>query len=233
MNNNYIERKNTFFHRLLGVFRGYATINYSHPHSRLARIEMERKVKNRDLLYVFFGMLILVGIFKNIGDAYKSNIPQAIQAMSPPKEVKAKEPEVKFVEVLADDRTGKLKAFLESKNSPMAPYAGVIVKEADEHGIDWTLIVSISAMESNYGIRIPEGSHNAWGIKGKDVIVRRFASWNESIAYVSALLGNNYRLNMLKGIKDKYCPDSDGCNKKWVTHVSNSSEAILATKVKQ
>lgn len=199
----------------------------------MARIDMERRVKNRDVLYLFTGTLILVGLFKNVGQSYKQNLPQTLQALNPIIKVESKEQEViqtKFVEVLKDSRSERLKAFLESKKSPFAQYAGLIVKEADEHGIDWTLISSISAMESNYGKNCPEGSFNAWGIKGKDVIVRRFGSWEEGIAYVSALLGNNYKDNMLKGIQAKYCPSSDGCNKKWVEHVSNSSDAILATK---
>jgi hypothetical protein len=229
MTNKYIERSNDLFHKVLGLFRGYATITYSFPHNRGERIKMENRVKNRDVLYLFTGSLILIGMFKNVSQTYKQNLPDAIQAVNPVIQVESKEPTVKFVEVKNDDRTEKLKSFLISKGSPLADYAGVIIKEADEHGIDWTLTTSISGKESSYGKQCPDGSHNAWGIGGAKAM-RRFASWEEGIAYVSALLGNNYKTNMLKGIQTKYCPSFE-CDKNWVAHVAQFSDAMLATKV--
>lgn len=126
-----------------------------------------------------------------------------------------------------DFRIQKLKTFLESKNSPLAPYAAYIIEQADKYDIGWTKIVAISSMESDYGKNCPKTSHNAWGI-GKPFFY--FDSWEKGIEYASELLGNHYQYNANSGIKSKYCPASDNCNPKWADHVTNISKEILALK---
>ncbi len=125
-----------------------------------------------------------------------------------------------------DKRVAKLQAFLYTKKSPLAPHAETIVKYADEYAIEWTRVVAISGMESAFGTKLPEGSHNAWGLGGSKFM--RFDSWNDSIEFMTKTLANNYRLNELKGIKAKYCPESDNCNPKWADVVKKNSDDILA-----
>lgn len=126
-----------------------------------------------------------------------------------------------------DIRVYKVRAYLKSKNSPMADYAQTIIDSADKYAIDWTRVVAISGMESAYGTKQPAGSHNAWGLGGSKFM--RFESWDESIEYATKLLAKHYRLNELKGIKAKYCPESDNCNPKWAEIVADNSEQILAS----
>ncbi len=63
----------------------------------------------------------------------------------------------------SDTRIKKVYDYLVSKNSPLADYAELIVKEADKNDISWTLVVAISGKESSFGTVIKPDSHNAWG----------------------------------------------------------------------
>lgn len=141
--------------------------------------------------------------------------PATVQAQAPTPTPKYK-----------DVRMNKVRAYLISKQSPLAEHAETIVTMADKYAIDWTRIVAISGMESAFGTKLPEGSYNAWGLGGSNFMY--FASWDESIEYATKLLANHYRLNELKGIKAKYCPESDNCNPKWAEIVNDNSKEILA-----
>lgn len=147
-------------------------------------------------------------------------------------EYELKEP-VLAVSVIQDRRAERLEEYLISKQSPLAPYAGLLVAEADKHDIGWTKSVSISSIESQFGKLIKPGSHNAWGIMafsgGKRTGIRMFNSWEEAIKYHAALLGNNYKVNEYDAIQEKYCPSFE-CNPKWVDHVVLASDQILEKK---
>lgn len=105
-------------------------------------------------------------------------------------------------------RTQVLRGFLESHNSPLTPYAGDFVENADRYEIDWRIVAAISGVESTFGKRIPYNSYNAYGwANGK----YKFNSWPESIEVVSKTLREKY---YDKGAKDinsiarRYAPPS-------------------------
>lgn len=131
------------------------------------------------------------------------------------------------------DRVAKLQSFLQKKHSPLAPYAQLIIDEADKNGIDWTLTTGIATIETSLGKNL-SGKYNAWNImafeNGRRIGARNYASWEEGIKAVSKLLGENYRYNMLKGIQVKYCPSYE-CSSQWVNVVTNTSEEILSYAV--
>jgi len=89
-----------------------------------------------------------------------------------------------------DSRVTQLAAYLESHNSPLAPYSKVFVEKADEYGLpDWKLVPAIAGVESTFGKAIPKGSYNAYGwANGK----YSFESWEESIDVVSKTLKEKY-----------------------------------------
>lgn len=93
---------------------------------------------------------------------------------------------------LSDNRVKILKEFLESYNSPLAPFAGTFVETADTYNLDWRLVAAISGLESTFGQQIPQGSYNGWGwgIYGNNVIY--FSSWEDGIRTIS------------KGIRERY-----------------------------
>lgn len=88
-----------------------------------------------------------------------------------------------------DLRVSQLRAFLEKYNSPLVPYAGKFIAEADKNGLDWRLVASITGVESTFGKQIPYNSFNAYGWVNGDY---NFQSWPASIEIVSKTLRENY-----------------------------------------
>lgn len=95
-------------------------------------------------------------------------------------------------EVEIDNREKILREFLVSRNSPLAPHAGTFIKAADEHNLDWRLVVSISGLESGFGKHQPAGSHNGWGWGYNGGTVKHFHSWDEAIEEISYGLRHRY-----------------------------------------
>ena len=86
-----------------------------------------------------------------------------------------------------DIRVLTLHYYLKNYDSPLADHAELLIKLADKYELDWMLIPSIAAVESNFGHKIPGGrdpdytSHNAWGWGVYGTKVTRFRSWEEGI----------------------------------------------------
>jgi hypothetical protein len=91
-----------------------------------------------------------------------------------------------------DYRVVKLRAYLEERKSPLAPYAEVFITEADKNKLDWKFLVSVSGVESGYGKHIPAGSYNGWGWGYHNGSVMRFASWDEAIRTISKDIREKY-----------------------------------------
>lgn len=91
-----------------------------------------------------------------------------------------------------DKRADHLKMYLESRNSPLAPYAQTFINEADKNNLDWKLVAAISGLESSFGLHIPYASYNGWGYGVYGTNVRRFESWEDGIAVVSKALREDY-----------------------------------------
>jgi len=91
-----------------------------------------------------------------------------------------------------DNRAEILQGFLESYNSPLAPYAKVFVEEADKNNLDWKLVAAISGVESWFGQQIPTNTYNGWGYGVYGNNVRYFTSWEDGIATVSHALRTDY-----------------------------------------
>lgn len=95
--------------------------------------------------------------------------------------------------VAGDGRISMLSEFL--SDSPLAPYAEHIVKEADAYDIDYRLIPVIAMCESNLGRRIPsKDSFNAWGIAvytGKQEGAS-FADWPMAITWVTRFIRDRF-----------------------------------------
>lgn len=108
-------------------------------------------------------------------------------------------------ERLEDKRVRILRAYLESKNSPMVGEAEAFVEAADTYGVDWKLVPAITGVESTFGKFVPgsyeRSSYNGWGwgVYGTQAIY--FDSWREGIFTVTAGLKKNY---IDKGLTDPY-----------------------------
>jgi hypothetical protein len=65
--------------------------------------------------------------------------------------------------------------------------------------VDWKLVPAISGVESTFGQALPEGSYNAWGVGGSNLVY--FKSWNDSIYFLNSYLKQNY---IRKGLTNPY-----------------------------
>lgn len=129
-----------------------------------------------------------------------------------------------------DARTLLLTTFLETHNSPMAPFADHIVHEADANKIDFKLIPAIAMCESNLGKRMPSSdSYNAWGISvyTGQVTGATFKGWPQAISWVSKYVKEKYidkGVTDLKEIGSIWAPPSVETGYSW----TNCVETFLA-----
>jgi len=112
-----------------------------------------------------------------------------------------------------DARVEIIKNYLESYDSPLAPYADDIVKTADKYMLDFRLTTAIAQQESNLCKKIPAESFNCWGwgIHSKGTL--GFRSYAEAVESVSRGLKEEYLdkgLSSVEEIMSKYTPQSNG-----------------------
>ena len=115
----------------------------------------------------------------------------------------------------------------------MAPFSGLIVREADAKGIDFRLVVAIAMCESNLGKKMPKKDEfNAWGIavytgqnQGK-----AFDSWPHAISWVSQYIKTKYYdrgITDLKSIGAIWAPPSVENGDSWSSCVDTFQTSIL------
>ena len=123
------------------------------------------------------------------------------------------QPEVGSSIGVADARPEIIKQYLEYYNSPLVPYANLIVQTADKYKIDFRLITAIAQQESNLCKIIPPGSYNCWGWGITSVGTLGFDSFEQGIEEVSRGLKQNYideGYTTVEQIMSKYTPSSNG-----------------------
>ncbi len=182
------------------------------------------KAKLQDWVYLVVVGLVLFNLGSFLTARFNLSFPRVFAESAVTEQIIEKE--IVHVEVdKKDERVIKLETFLTKEQSPLLPYAQLIVDQADEFDIGYTKLVAISCMESACARRLPPGSHNAWGLGGSNLIY--FNSWEEGIKFASRLLSESYQKNEYQAIKDKYCPSSSNCNPKWVAIVTGKVKEIL------
>lgn len=135
--------------------------------------------------------------------------------------------------VAGDARSLLLQSFLKQHGSPMAPFADLIVHEADTNGLDFRLVVAIAMCESNLGKRMPKKDEfNAWGIavytganNGK-----AFDSWPHAITWVSRYIKAKYLdrgITDLRDIGAIWAPPSVAKDYSWTSCVQTFQQSIL------
>lgn len=130
--------------------------------------------KSVAFLVIFF---LLTAFFSKINSVFaEEKIAGTSAVISSPKKVE-------------DNRGERLKKYLQSYDSPLAPYSFFIVQTADRYSLDWKLIPAISGLESSFGKRIPYNSFNAYGWDSGRYY---FENWQDGIEIVSKALRKNY-----------------------------------------
>lgn len=119
-----------------------------------------------------------------------------------------------------DSRVLGLQVFLKEYNSPLSDYSHVLVREADNWGLDYTLIPAIAMQESGGCNKMPKNSYNCWGYATSTPNSRfRFSSYPEAIQKIAKTLKESY---INKGYDDLY-----SLEKKWTSYENrNWSHAV-------
>ncbi len=102
----------------------------------------------------------------------------------------------------------RLRAWLTDRNSPLADHAEELVAAGVEHDVDPRLVVGIAAIESSAGLRLPPGTHNAWGWSGNGPHgLKAWSSWPEAIHDFTERLARIYDTdNVDERMARKYVP---------------------------
>lgn len=135
--------------------------------------------------------------------------------------------------VAGDARSLLLEEYLRNYGSPMTPYAGLIVREADANGLDFRLLVAIAMCESNLGKKLPSSdSFNPFGIAvyTGSLSGKKFESWEHAITWVSAYLKTNYYdrgITKLSDIGAIWAPPTEAAGGAWSSCVSEFQNSIL------
>lgn len=128
--------------------------------------------------------------------------------------------EVKLEE---DRRVENLRAYLESKNSPLADLAETFVEVADAYDLDYRFLPAITGIESGFGRVQLDGSYNPFGWGGGYIY---FESFEEAIRTVGFEL---YERCVKVGadtpaeIGPSYCPPN---YVRWIVSVEGFMEEI-------
>lgn len=112
-----------------------------------------------------------------------------------------------------DARAEILKQYMEEHDSPLAPYAQLIVQTSDNYSLDFRLITAIARQESNICRIIPAESYNCWGWGIHSNGSLGFDSFQEGIETVSEGLRSDYLnkgFSTIEEIMSKYTPQSNG-----------------------
>jgi hypothetical protein len=136
-------------------------------------------------------------------------------------------PSIKAETKSADARIKIIQNYLSRYNSPLLPYAEILVYEAEKNGLDFRLTTAIAQQESNLCKKIPAESYNCWGwgIHSKGTLA--FANYKEAIETVSEGIKKEYinkGLFTVDDIMSKYTPLSPGSWAEGVTKFMKEME---------
>jgi len=130
------------------------------------------------------------------------------------------------VKIEKDRRVETLRAYLESKNSPLADNAETFVEVADQYNLDYRFLPAVTGIESNFGRVQLENSHNPFGWGGGYVY---FESFDKAIRAVGFELYERcvkLGVDTPAEIGPSYCPPNYF---RWISAVEGFMGEIAAT----
>ncbi len=195
--------------------------------------------KNLILVAVFFVVTpVTLGIslfslfsLKSTASA-KQNIPVSSIFTSPQSGVKVyaslpvQFPSVSEQITASDAKPEIVRQYLAYYDSPLTPFADLIVQTADKYSLDFRLITAIAQQESNLCKIIPPKSYNCWGWGINSNGTLGFLSFQQGIEEVSKGLRTEYLdkgYTSVSEIMSKYTPQSNGS---WANGVNEFMTAM-------
>jgi len=116
-----------------------------------------------------------------------------------------------------DPRVPILEEYLKSKNSPLAPYADVLLEQ-----YHYRLILGISFAESNF-CKVQIQPHNCWGIGGTNA--ERYATYADGIVRANQLI-QRYQDNGMKNPRLMHNTWVGWDNNRWILAVEQITEDL-------
>lgn len=184
------------------------------------------------LVLILFNLTILVGYARSAptGNRLSAVAPQdtAFQLAA------AGTSQVLSASVIsADARVYLVESFLKEHDSPMTPYANLIVSEADRFGLDFRMIPAIAMCESNAGKHMPKKKE--YNFAGVAVYTgqnqgKAFDSWEHAITWVSQYVKERYYdrgLTELVDIGAIWAPPSVANGNSWANCVESFQTDII------
>lgn len=113
----------------------------------------------------------------------------------------------------SDARPEIIRQYLNRYNSPLEPYAELLVKVADDNDFDYRWMVAIAQQESNLCKRIIPDSYNCWGWGIYGDKVTRFQSFPDAIVRIAPQFKDTFLKHpeiRPEEVMKTYTPPSDG-----------------------
>ncbi len=120
-----------------------------------------------------------------------------------------------------DARSESIRQFFSNYQSPLEPYASLIVQTADKYRLDHRLLPAIAMQESNLCKKIIKNSHNCWGFGIYGSKATTFENYPQAIDAVSKTLAKQYiqaGLDTPDEIMKKYTPSNNGSWAEGITY---------------
>ncbi len=186
---------------------------------------------------IVFGTFLLIMLSAGVGGYLVNNKWKNRDNVSPlatgggvviaqAQEVETNIPLVSSYVKTEDARVAMTEKYLTRYNSPLLPYARLIVSLADTYNFDYRYILAIGQQESNLCKKIPEDSYNCWGYGIHSEGTLRFDSYELALKSYASYLKTQYfdkGRNTVEAIEAKYNPNSNGS---WAFGVNQFMEKL-------
>lgn len=115
--------------------------------------------------------------------------------------------------VSQDARVEIIRQYLEKYNSPLEPFAQLLVSISDQYGLDFRLLTAIAQQESNLCKKSPVGTYNCWGWGIHNRGTLSFSDYPAAIQTVAQGIKEDYLdkgYDTVLEMMEKYTPLSNG-----------------------
>ena len=192
----------------------YETLN---PNSR-ARFKRIHSLLHKEVDLVLFILLIISSLSLSIIIYNTQNITKALEMQSAVSSTLSEKESASYT--IRRENIRKLESYFAKNESPLYPYARLIVEQAHMYGVDYRLIPAIAMNESTLCKNIHENSYNCWGWGIYGDKITRFESYADAIRTIT------------KGIREQYYDRGMSSPSSIMrAYTPNSPNGIWATKI--
>jgi hypothetical protein len=147
-------------------------------------------VLQREVDFVLFILLIISALSISIIVYSTQNVRQMLR--SNPEEITTLSGTSSASNMIRKENIRKLESYFAKNESPLYPYARLIVEQAQLYGVDYRLVPAIAMNESTLCKNIHEDSYNCWGWGIYGDIVTRFESYEDAIRTITRGIREQY-----------------------------------------